>query len=167
MPQVPSMWRTELWHPLLVHFPVALTFIGLLTKGIAVSLPRNSTMEQYFSFTTTVLLVGAVLGGWLAIYTGTLAEGEVSRHICDPTVVKSHERWAYFTAWMLSATLLADILRFVLPQASWKLWSKILTVLLLSGASLSMGYVGHQGAKVVYQQGGGVYEPAEDCREFE
>lgn len=118
---------------------------------------------------STVLLVFGVLGIWIAVYTGNLADGIVSRQICDPTVLKDHQNMAYVTSWIFTVTLAADLLKFLKSNflSGKKRILNLLVVLLMLTGSGFLIYVGHLGASVVYQQGGGVYMPAEDCNEFE
>lgn len=95
METLPDFWRTEVFHPLSVHFPIALLFIALLFKSMALFSRKES-----FSLGGSILLVLGVMGSWIAIYTGDLADGVVARTLCDPTILKDHENYAYTTAWI-------------------------------------------------------------------
>ncbi len=163
MDQLPDFWRTEVFHPLSVHFPIALLLVAFLFKLIALG-----SSKEVWKQGGTILLVLGTLGIWIAIYTGNLADGIVSRRICDPTVLKDHQNMAYVTAWLFSASLLLDLLKFTkikIITNKLKLLS-IFCILTLAIGSGYLMYVGHLGAKLVYQQGAGVYQPSEDCVEF-
>jgi uncharacterized membrane protein len=161
MNEIPEFLRTEVWHPLFVHFPIALLLMATLFKFFTF-FSKSKTWENAGSF---LLYVGTV-GAWLAVFTGDHADGVVSREICDPTVLKAHENFSWILAWLFSASTLIDIGRIVriIP-----LKAKITSILVLSLMAVGSGYLiyaGHLGAKLVYQQGAGVYHPTEGCEEF-
>jgi len=163
MDQLPDFWRTEVFHPLSVHFPIALLLVAFLFKLIALG-----SSKEVWKQGGTILLVLGTLGIWIAIYTGNLADGIISRRICDPTVLKDHQNMAYVTAWLFSASLVLDLLKFTkikIITNKLKLLSFFCILTLAIGSGYLM-YVGHLGAKLVYQQGAGVYQPSEDCVEF-
>lgn len=162
MDQIPEFWRTEIYHPLSVHFPIALLLMALLFKALFYN-RRNLVWAK----SGTILLGIGVLGAWIAVYTGSLADGIVSRKICDPTLLKDHENLAYVTAWCFSLALAMDLLAYPRSLITFRRPLKILTLAVLITGSVALVLTGHSGASVVYQQGGGVYTPSEDCSEFE
>ncbi|WP_408914507.1 DUF2231 domain-containing protein [Christiangramia sp. SM2212] len=111
------------------------------------------------------LLLLGVIGVWIAIYTGDLADGIVSRQLCDPTVLKEHENFAYTTAWIFTATLILEFLMKYVDLLKNRITSVLLVILILAGSG-TLTYVGHLGAELVYQQAAGVNIPSEDCSEF-
>lgn len=164
MDTLPDFWRTEVFHPLSVHFPIALLFIALIFKSIALF-----SKKETFSLGGSILLILGVIGSWIAIYTGDLANGIVARTLCDPTILKDHENLAYTTTWIFTAAGVLDLLyHFFSPQlGTFSLWIKRLTLILLLIGNGFLMYLGHLGATLVYQQAAGVYVPSEDCQEFE
>ena len=166
MKEVPSMWRVELLHPQFVHFTVALLFTGALCWLLSVILIK--AWRPFFSKMGQFLIVLGTLLSWVAVYTGTLADSEVGRTLCDPTVLERHEGNAYITAYLFSGISLLFLLRW---RTSWSARVKKTLTWLLAGlivaGSIYLTYTAHMGAKVVYQQGGGVYHPSKDCEEFE
>ncbi|MUP47241.1 hypothetical protein E0K83_15985 [Gramella sp. BOM4] len=159
MLEFPEFIRTEVLHPLSVHFPVTLLLVASLFKLVGIWIP-TSTWRQAGS----ILLALGVVGVWIAIYTGNLADGIVSRKICDPTVLKSHENNAFLTAWFFSGALFMDLLnRFDLLSGRIL---RILVVLVMLTGSGFLVYVGHLGAELVYEQAAGVNVPSEDCAGF-
>jgi len=161
MTELPDFWRTEVWHPLSVHFPLAILLLGTLFLLVALFLKK-----KFWEDMAHVLLVIGTIGLWGAIYTGDLAESIVSRQICDPTVLKTHETNAYLAGWIFSAVsglILIDYFGFL--RQLKKLW-KIAIILLSVAGSGILAYTGHLGATLVYQQAAGVYTPSEDCSEF-
>lgn len=161
------MWRTELWHPLLVHFPIALLLVGTGLRLIGTLHRRYSGIDFLVPAGRLVLTLGAI-GAWAAVYTGTLADAEVVRSLCDPTIVETHETWAYWVASLFTAGVVLDGLL-------WTEWGGVpvqwgLTLLLagcLLAGSTGLVYVGHLGSRLVYQQAAAVHHPAPDCAAFE
>lgn len=162
--QLPEFWRTEVWHPLSVHFPISLLLIALLFKVIALI-----TTDLTWNKAGSALLLLGILGAWIAIYTGDLADGIVSRKICDPTVLKAHENASYTLAWLFTIASLLDVAQFRLVKIS-RIYKKVLKLIVLTLMLIGSGfliYSGHLGATLVYQQGAGVYTPSGDCKEFD
>jgi uncharacterized membrane protein len=109
------------------------------------------------------LWLGTV-SAWVAIYTGHLADEVVSRTLCDPLVLESHEKSGTLMAWLFVAVVLLDLGTQKLPR--WKKGFQAVAMLILLGGIPLVGYVGHLGGKLVYQQAAGVYHPSDDCSEF-
>ncbi|MDR5589947.1 DUF2231 domain-containing protein [Christiangramia sp. SM2212] len=160
MNELPEFFRTEVFHPLSVHFPIVLLLMATLFKLIGLW-SSKITWDHGGRF---LLLLG-VIGVWIAIYTGDLADGIVSRQLCDPTVLKEHENFAYTTAWIFTATLILEFLMKYVDLLKNRITSVLLVILILAGSG-TLTYVGHLGAELVYQQAAGVNIPSEDCSEF-
>lgn len=161
MNEIPEFWRTEVFHPLSVHFPVALLLVATLFKIVSLW-GRNKVWSQAGS----ILLGLGVLGAWIAIYTGDQADGIVSRKLCDPTVLKEHENMAYITSWIFTAAFALDLVLTYRPLFFKNQFFKIFLVLMMLTGSVYLGLVGHLGAQLVYQQAAGVYTPSEECLEY-
>ncbi|MDR6301507.1 DUF2231 domain-containing protein [Mesonia maritima] len=161
METLPDFWRTTTFHPLSVHFPIVLLLFAFLFKSISLF----STKET-FKLGGSILLIAGTISAWIAIYTGNLADGIVSRKLCDPTVLKDHENFAFTTAWLFTAASVIDLFIHFKVLASLKKWINYLLILLLLGGTSCLFYVGHLGATLVYQQAAGVYTPSEHCEEF-
>ena len=160
MVELPDFWRTEVYHPLSVHFPIVLLLMATLFRIIGLWSSRI-TWDQG----GRLLLILGVIGVWIAVYTGDLADGIVSRQLCDPTVLKDHENMAFTTAWIFTAALFLDFLRRFVEFFKNRVVSIILVLLMLTGSG-TLTYVGHLGAELVYQQAAGVNVPSDDCSEF-
>lgn len=161
MNELPEFWRTEVWHPLSVHYPIAILLAALLFKVLALIIKDHT-----WSKGGSLLLVLGTLGAWMAVYTGSMADGIVSRKICDPTVLKDHENASYALAWLFSTASLLDLSTFVSHLKKYTKALKYAVVILMFIGSGFLAYTGHLGATLVYQQGAGVYKPSEDCLEF-
>ncbi len=149
------------WHPLTVHFPIAFLSLSSLLGIFLIIKPFKAL--NYFNLG---LLILGILGLLLSIYTGNNDEGKVARVICDPTQLKTHQNFGYYTLYLYLAFLASSLL---LLRFKTGILKTILLVLLvftsITGLS-SLIYVGHLGASVVYNQAGGVSVPDEDCSNF-
>mgnify|MGYP006198680359 CR=1 FL=1 len=77
-----------MFHPLSVHFPIALLIVATVFKLLAFFF-KNLVWQEAGSY----LLYVGIVTCWIAIYTGDLADGAVGRTLCDPTVLKDHEKF--------------------------------------------------------------------------
>jgi len=162
MLEVPPFFRTETWHPLTVHWPIVLLTIGSLF------FMAGYWKNNYLYPASRILLWLGVLGTWLSIYTGDLADGVVARKLCDPTVLKQHENFAYSVAYLFTGALIANLGNHILSlKEDFKRYMSIFTIVLMISGLIMLAYVGHLGGRLVYQQAAGVYQPSENCQEFE
>ena len=161
MTELPEFWRTEIWHPLSVHFPLAILILGSVFILISAIIKRN-----FWTDMSKVLLVMGTFGIWIAIYTGNLADSVVARKICDPTVLETHESNAYIVGWIFSIVSTIIILEYFGFLKKIKNQLKIALVVLSIIGSGALIYTGHLGATLVYQQAAGVHVPSKDCSEF-
>lgn len=160
----PTFWRTEMWHPLTLHFPISLLLLATFSKLVALFLRGSQT--HFWQRAGAYLLYAGCLMAWLSIYTGDIADGIVSRKLCDPTVLKRHEIAAYNLAYLFTAATALDLsLRFNLIKVKTKLLQTLVVLLMLVGTGFLI-YTSHLGATVVYEQAGGVNVPAGDCAGF-
>lgn len=165
MADVPSLWRVELVHPIVVHFPIVLLMTGTFA-WLAGQLADRGGRWGFLVPAGRLALAGGLVAAWVAIYTGDLADAEVVRSLCDPTVVETHEELAYLVAYLFTGALALDLAA-AGPLRRWRRWlAPLVAVALLAGTG-GIGYVGHLGASLVYQQGAGVYQPSNNCTEFE
>ena len=162
--QVPGMWREELWHPVVVHFPIALLLFGALFYAVCFAVPKSWKAQTFFS--ARLLLTAGTLGAWLAIWTGDKADGVVGRTLCDPLVLNAHENYAYWMAWLFTVAVVLDYGSMRLKNARLLFSLRVACVLAFAIGGILTGYIGHLGGKLVYQQGAAVYQPSEDCSEF-
>lgn len=160
----PTFWRTEIWHPLTVHFPLCLLLIATLIKLTTLFL--HGEQKHFWQKVGSYSLYAGCLTAWLTIYTGDMADGIVSRKICDPTILKDHEIAAFNLGYLFTAAAALNVaLSLNLIKVYRKALQFLVALLMLAGAYYLL-YAGHLGAQVVYQQAGGVSIPASDCTGF-
>ncbi|AWV88331.1 DUF2231 domain-containing protein [Bradymonas sediminis] len=166
MSVVPDMLRVEMFHPVVVHFPIVLLLCGTIARLIGEFVASDGVLGFLKPAGRAALLVGAALA-WLAVFTGDLADGEVSRMLCDPRVKQSHEDLAYVVGYIFSAAILVDLgAAYFKAQGRLRVGLTVAVLLACIGGSGLMGYVGHLGGQLVYQQAAGVYHPTPECTEF-
>lgn len=167
MNELPSIWRTELFHPLVIHFPIVLLSVGAIGWIAGQAIGSRKRLDWLIPGARILLWIGMITA-WVAIYTGSLADAEVARTLCDPTVVEQHEEMAYRVGYLFTgAVLMEGVSAYLQLEDRRNLILKGVVGLALIAGTSTLFYVGHLGAKLVYQQGAGVHQPSEDCVKFE
>lgn len=138
------------WHPVVVHFPVALIITAAFCLTAAFALPRNryapalatvGTWNLCMGAVTVLVALGTGLGAVIGLHIGTAAHAAVSAH------VKS----AFVTTVLV---LLAALWRSVGVPAQSRPSSVFMVILWLAAASLLV--TGYRGGQNVYVHGIGV-----------
>lgn len=162
---MPDFWRKELWHPVTVHFPIALLLAATLFLLISFFI-RQQSKKLFQNGAFMVLLLG-VIGAWVSLYTGDLADGIVSRKLCDPTVLKDHELASKTMTYLFTAATLIHIsFFFILLGSRMKRISLYIIFAFMVIGCVFLIRTGHLGASIVYQQGAGVHNHSVDCDEY-
>jgi uncharacterized membrane protein len=155
------MLDIQTWHPLTVHFPIAFpTLSGFLSLYLLVKYSKS--LAQF----NLVLLGIGIVTAFISIYTGDQEDGRVSRTLCDPTVLKTHENYAYYMIWCFVTLFIFWVAKLYSRLRHYKM-IMLLFICITSLAGLgTLIYTGHLGASLVYKQAAGVNIPAEDCEDF-
>jgi uncharacterized membrane protein len=140
------------WHPMVVHFPLALVVTGTILL-LAAKLVRQ---ERYASVLATVgtwnLCLGAV-GALVAIATGLAAV----LHLNADVGVAAHQAISLHLRWAISTTLVLVLLAVWRgagsAQESRPSWIFLVVLLAATGALIVTGY---RGGENVYRYGVGV-----------
>lgn len=156
------MWRTELFHPLIVHLPVVSLLLASAAGLLRLSARGNS---EFLGKLTFVMLVIGVISGWAGIYSGQLAYNVEVRKICDPKVLQNHQYWSYVSLIVYTVVLIIKMLKKYIAAFNAVIINVLIVILLIAGGT-ALGYAGHLGASVVYEQGAGVHKPADDCSDY-
>jgi uncharacterized membrane protein len=138
------------WHPMIVHFPIALTLTAALFLIAAKVLRSEPLAATLATIGTWNLCVGAVaalfalasgLAGVLDLQVGAAAHAAISAHV----------KWAMFTS---LALILAAVWRGAgSAQQSRPSW---LFVVVLSAICVALSVTGYLGGENVYRYGVGV-----------
>ena len=141
------------WHPMIVHFPLAL----IVTAAVALLLAR--TMSG--SIAATLAMVGTwnlCLGAVAALFavgTGMAAVIDLHLAVAAKEAVSSHVKWALFTS--VAVLLLAVWRGAGSAQHTRPSW---LFLLVLFAATAALIETGYRGGQNVYRFGIGVVERA-------
>lgn len=137
-------------HPLVIHFPIALTFAAAGARIFWVIFKR-----EWLSNAATALWVCAALGGFVAAYTGDEAHGPVERVPGSRQAVTEHEEWGDRTRNLLIAIAVLELAALALkgnPQ-------KALRYVTAAGGLVAMFFIyetGEHGGELVYSYAGGI-----------
>jgi uncharacterized membrane protein len=139
------------FHPIVVHFTVALLVFGVLLRWTAL-IPRLSAANPVAS---TLLLAGT-LAAFVAVQSGHDAHGPVERIPGVYPVVKEHEEWGERTRNVFAVVVLAEIAALLLTRFG----KPARPALLASSALGALGLVavflaGSHGGTLVYSYAGG------------
>ncbi len=129
------------WHPMVVHFPLALVVTAAGALLLSKLLPQPRIAAALATAGTWNLGIGAVASVF-ALATGLGAA--LHLHIAAPArqAVSLHVRWAVFTA---LALLLVGVWRCAgMPQESRPSWLFLVVLLAATAALVMTGYLGGQ-----------------------
>ena len=140
--------RPEIFHPMLVHFPIAL-IIGSFAAMAAYAATRNEFFSRVGAWTVTLGAVAAVAAG----IAGKVAEANATHTEEAHEILKNfHEPLAYA---VIGLTVLLSFWGFA---CKWKFKGVNLAayILVLGLAVGAAGLTGHFGARMVYEEGMGI-----------
>ena len=155
-PVIEAKVQTQHWqivpnlHPVIVHFPIALTFIAFLLS-VASYIRRSHPVSAHLAAAGHFTLWFAAIGAATAVLFGWLAYNSVNHDDAGHAAMLLHRAWAVPTA--IGLILLA----------SWDAWKhrvnslmSIPVLILLFILSCTIGATGWLGGEVVYRHGIGV-----------
>ena len=141
---------TPNWHPIFVHFTVALFSVATGVYVLSLLIPDGSLKEQWrtvarwnlwFGMGVTVI---TVLSGWYAYNT-------VLHDAPSHLAMSNHRNWAIATAILFAMATLWSVLRY---RTGKEASSLLITLLVVASATLST--TAWRGGEVVYRYGLGV-----------
>jgi uncharacterized membrane protein len=141
------------WHPLVVHFPLALVVTATPLLLAARLVRRESYVAALATVGTWNLCLGAV-AALLALATGLAAVIGLHLGVAAHQAITVHVKWAIFTT--LALVLLAVWRGAGSAQASRPSWIFMVVLLAATAALIATGYHGGQN---VYRYGIGVLAP--------
>ena len=137
------------FHPLIVHFPIALLIASLLFDAVGWLWKRPAFTEAALGIQTL-----GILGVIAAVLTGNQAEEAVERIPGIHDVLERHESLGQILLWVGLAVLalrLFFVWRRMLGQGT-----KALMLVLSLGLAILVGVTGYYGGLLVYDYGAGV-----------
>ncbi len=134
---------------MIVHFPIALLFVGFLSDLIYLA-----TKKPFFRTAGLYLLVLGALGTVAAYFTGSAAGEGMDDGTGLGKAMELHEDAALLT---LGVSLVAAAFRVVIEMTNFKpKWGYIASVALFAMAIAAAGRTGFYGGELVFKHGAGV-----------
>ncbi|WP_221031151.1 DUF2231 domain-containing protein [Actomonas aquatica] len=140
-------------HPALVHFPIV-----LLLLGAPVAIAAAFTRRAHLPFIAAALLSLGALGSIVAVQSGGEEEEIVEDALPNEAILHEHEEWAERTnATAIVAALVALGAVALTRKPTIARGLSITTAVIALAAAVGVGFTGHYGGKLVYQQGAGIH----------
>ena len=136
-----SMLSTEHFHPMLVHFPIALVMIGFLADLASLLIKKEICLPKISFY----LLILGTLGAFAAVLSGLIFTNEMSGAAGE--VRETHELLAFATVSVLTVT---SILRIILLRKPDNKGLKLLAFILYAVAAVCVSLTGALGGTLVY-----------------
>lgn len=144
------MWfsKDELYHPIVVHLPIATALIWL-TFELSIAFYRKKRREMDFAF--VVLAVVGAISAFAANLTGEMAEHVHQQTLAAPLMaaIEHHAEIAAYVVWFyLLLTVISGIIMF----ANFE-WLRVLRFGVACGLAIVVGLAAHRGGSLVYEHG--------------
>jgi uncharacterized membrane protein len=151
--RLPS-WAPNL-HPLVIHFPIVLLIAAVVVDFLAVLRPRWSWVDAVAS----ALYVAGALSALGAYLSGRQAAAGVLIPGMAQPIVLDHWNSALWTLAYFGALACAR-LALTLTGRGLPYWARVAAVAFALGGTLLLIHTAEQGARLVYEHGVGVHQPA-------
>jgi uncharacterized membrane protein len=136
-------------HPMIIHFPIALLFVGFLADAIGLTLKK-----EFFTKAGFYLLILGTLGVVAAYLSGNYAGEGVTEAGALKQALETHEDAATLTLWlMIGASLVRVAMVFFKKYTGIYRWVA-LVIFFLGVASIAR--TGFYGGELVYKHAAGV-----------
>ena len=136
------MISTTHFHPMLVHFPIALVVLGFIAEIAAIYFKKEIHLSRCGFY---LLLVGT-LAALSAVITGTFFTGEMKGAAAE--VQETHELFAWITFGTLLAAAIVRI--FLEVKKSENSLLKIMAFILYGIGAIAVSITGFYGGILVY-----------------
>ena len=138
-------------HPQIVHFVIALLFMGVLLRCVSLTGKAAFTGPA----AAVLLLVGTV-AAVLAVQSGTAAHGPVERVPGARAAVMEHEEWGERTRNIFLVVAALEIAALAPAVSRWRRWVLAASALVGLGGAVSLYEAADRGGDLVYAYAGGV-----------
>lgn len=149
MPFVPD-WAPNV-HPMIVHFPIALLFVGVLIDLIGLAFRERA----FWRGAALIFYVGGALGALAAFLTGDAAADSVFLPTEANALLTEHADLGKYTLWLFGAYALARTAAYVTKMDTRMPVRLGLTAVAAAGLIL-VWQTGEHGSQMVYRYGVGV-----------
>ena len=138
-------------HPQIVHFVIALLFMGVLLRCVSLTGKAAFTGPA----AVVLLLVGTV-AAVLAVQSGTAAHGPVERVPGARAAVMDHQEWGERTRNIFLVVAALEIAALAPAVSRWRRWVLVASALVGLGGAVSLYEAADRGGDLVYAYAGGV-----------
>ena len=146
------------WHPLLVHFPVALTISAAVALAAARAV-RDEGLARALAITGTWNLLAAAVAALFAIGTGIAALVDLKVGAAAHAAIFVHVKWAMLTS---TVTMLIAVWRGAGQPHDARPSRGLVIAVLLAGAAMAI--TAYRGDVNVYRFGVAVARPVQASR---
>lgn len=136
-------------HPMIVHFPIALLFIGFFSDVAGIALKR-----EFFNKVGLLLLMLGTIGVIAAYISGSRAGEGLAEAGALKMALDTHEDAAEFTLWLVTATVIMRAGLVILGKHTGALRLVPLGLFLIG--ILSIARTGYYGGELVFKHAAGV-----------
>jgi uncharacterized membrane protein len=136
-------------HPMIIHFPIALLFVGFLADAVGLTFKK-----EFFTKAGFYLLILGTLGVVAAYLSGNLAGEGVTEAGALKEALEIHEDAATLTLWLMIGTALVRIAIVALKKYIG-IYRWLALVIFFIGV-LSIARTGFYGGELVYKHAAGV-----------
>lgn len=139
------------WHPIFVHFPIALVVISTLSFLLGIMKKDLKLSRELIAVSKWCLWLAAIFS-IITAYTGWLAYNSVAHDAPSHQAMTQHRNWALSTASLI--VVLAMVVFFF--RDTWGKKKKLLSFFTLIALTCSVLITAWLGAETVYRYGIGV-----------
>lgn len=153
------------FHPMVVHFPLALLSIALLFDLLTFFLPERA--KGWGRSTTLTIYVAGALSAIGVYFTGQAAADSVFMPAEAQSVLNSHADWALLTVWFYFIYTVLRLLAVWLLNRTHRMKVHVVFFILSMVGVFMLYETGGYGAQMVFQHGVGVQASEEIEKEAE
>lgn len=161
------MFRSELIHPISVHFPIVLVTLILVFK-LAYFFIKDEVFKKNIHQLYFVFLVGSIVATFISIYLGDMAFDLIRSNLCKLGPVDSHEDFSKLLALTLFLIMLFETIFIVIKEkikdVIWFKAKELTVLILLIFVAINLFQTAHSGAMLVYELGAGVLNHPKNCQ---
>jgi uncharacterized membrane protein len=148
--------RSELIHPMLAHFPLAL--LGVYPFVYTSQFFFKNPIKDRLEWGARGLLYLGIVLYMVTLYLGDMALEIVTPKLCQLSLAYDHETWGYYGLYSWGLVLVLDISNLIglEKKLSWIKFLPVGKAFFSFLALLTLYQAGHSGAGLVYEFGAAV-----------
>ena len=157
--------REELYHPMLVHFPIVLFILALVFRILGMLFFKYPDLREKCHTFATFALYLTPLFYLPSMYLGDVSFDVIKSHFCDLRAIALHEEMAKWGLLALIITLVLESLSHIEKiKLKADLLMKSLVLIAMLVGNVLMIRTAHSGGELVYEKGAAVKAAPQICR---